>query len=88
MEVIGNALELRAFDRMEEDIRLVGYFKNKDSEREYLSFFLVKRGCEELCIMTGLHLNPAHLLDLRLHLYQRCSHSCHSLVPTHTPHRS
>lgn len=50
MEVIGNALELRAFDRMEEDIRLVGYFKNKDSEREYLSFFLVKRGCEELCL--------------------------------------
>lgn len=34
MELLGNALELRAFDRMEEDIRLVGYFKNKDSERE------------------------------------------------------
>lgn len=34
MEVIGNALELRAFDRMEEDIRLIGYFKNEDSERE------------------------------------------------------
>ncbi|TNN04277.1 hypothetical protein fugu_001306 [Takifugu bimaculatus] len=32
VEVIGNALELRAFDRMEEDIRLVGYFKNEDSE--------------------------------------------------------
>lgn len=34
MEVIGNALELRAFDRMEEDIRLIGYFKNEDSECE------------------------------------------------------
>lgn len=34
VEVIGNALELRAFDRMEEDIRLIGYFKNEDSERE------------------------------------------------------
>lgn len=34
MEVIGNALELRAFDRMEEDIRLIGYFKSEDSERE------------------------------------------------------
>ena len=34
MELLGNALELRAFDRMEEDIRLIGYFKNKDSERE------------------------------------------------------
>lgn len=27
---------------MEEDIRLVGYFKNEDSEREYLSFFCQK----------------------------------------------
>lgn len=34
MEVIGNALELRAFDRLEEDIRLIGYFKSEDSERE------------------------------------------------------
>lgn len=33
--MIGNALELRAFDRMEEDIRLVGYFKSEDSEREW-----------------------------------------------------
>ncbi|KAF0022002.1 hypothetical protein F2P81_025745, partial [Scophthalmus maximus] len=32
VEVIGNALELRAFDRMEEDIRLIGYFKSEDSE--------------------------------------------------------
>lgn len=34
MEVIGNALELKAFDRMEEDIRLIGYFKSEESERE------------------------------------------------------
>jgi len=32
VEVIDNALELRAFDRMEEDIRLIGYFKNEESE--------------------------------------------------------
>ncbi|XP_071210977.1 calsequestrin-2-like [Salvelinus alpinus] len=32
VEVIGNTLELRAFDRMEEDIRLIGYFKNDESE--------------------------------------------------------
>lgn len=38
MEVIGNALELKAFDRMEEDIRVIGYFKNKESERECWSF--------------------------------------------------
>jgi len=34
VEIIENALELRAFDRMEEDIRLIGYFKSEDSERE------------------------------------------------------
>uniref|UniRef100_A0A672JQL0 Calsequestrin n=1 Tax=Salarias fasciatus TaxID=181472 RepID=A0A672JQL0_SALFA len=32
VEVIENALELKAFDRMEEDIRLIGYFKSEDSE--------------------------------------------------------
>uniref|UniRef100_A0A3B3U051 Calsequestrin n=1 Tax=Poecilia latipinna TaxID=48699 RepID=A0A3B3U051_9TELE len=32
VEVIENALELKAFDRMEEDIRIVGYFKSEDSE--------------------------------------------------------
>lgn len=37
MEVIDNPLELRAFDRMEVDIRLIGFFKNEDSERECLS---------------------------------------------------
>lgn len=46
VEVIGNALELRAFDRMEEDIRLVGYFKNEDSERECLWLW----ACEQLCL--------------------------------------
>lgn len=74
MEVIGNALELRAFDRMEEDIRLVGYFKNEDSEREYLSFF-GQKGLRGALPRPSLS-DPAHLLDLRLHLYQRCSNSC------------
>uniref|UniRef100_A0A8B9GP40 Calsequestrin n=1 Tax=Astyanax mexicanus TaxID=7994 RepID=A0A8B9GP40_ASTMX len=32
VEVLDNALELQAFDRMEEDIRLVGYFKSQESE--------------------------------------------------------
>lgn len=31
MEMINNAMELRAFERMEEDIRLIGYFKGEDS---------------------------------------------------------
>ena len=31
VELISNAMELRAFERMEEDIRLIGYFKGADS---------------------------------------------------------
>lgn len=60
MEVIGNALELRAFDRMEEDIRLVGYFKNEDSERECLSLW----ACEGLRFALYCNwavFNAAHL---------------------------
>lgn len=68
VEVIGNALELRAFDRMEEDIRLVGYFKNEDSEREYLPLWL----CEELCLALSCSraaLTPLIWVDLQLHFY-------------------
>lgn len=36
VEIIDNALELRAFDRMEEDIKLIGFFKSQESEREYV----------------------------------------------------
>lgn len=35
VEIIDNALELQAFDRMEEDIRVIGYFKNPKSERKF-----------------------------------------------------
>ncbi|XP_072318106.1 calsequestrin-2-like isoform X2 [Eucyclogobius newberryi] len=31
VEMINNAMEIRAFERMEEDIRLIGYFKGEDS---------------------------------------------------------
>ncbi|XP_059183641.1 calsequestrin-2-like [Centropristis striata] len=31
VEMINNAMELRAFERMEEDIRLIGYFRGEDS---------------------------------------------------------
>lgn len=69
MEIIGNALELRAFDRMEEDIRLIGYFKSEESERECifvkLVFFfslntphrLVRWICEGLSVAHALHYN-------------------------------
>ncbi|KAK0134000.1 Calsequestrin-2 [Merluccius polli] len=36
VELISNAMELRAFERMEEDIRLIGFFKGEDSH--YKSF--------------------------------------------------
>lgn len=38
MELISNPMEQRAFERMDEDIRLIGYFKGEESERE--CFFL------------------------------------------------
>lgn len=66
MEVIGNALELRAFDRMEEDIRLIGYFKNEDSEREcviYLALTLLSIlecvccTCDGLSVALALNYN-------------------------------
>ncbi|XP_054636572.1 calsequestrin-2-like isoform X2 [Dunckerocampus dactyliophorus] len=52
VEAINNAMELRAFERMEEDIRLIGYFKGQDlhykafqeaSERfqPYIKFFAI-----------------------------------------------
>ncbi len=45
MELISNPMEQRAFERMDEDIRLIGYFKGEDSEREWLFF----------CIPVTLH---------------------------------
>lgn len=35
MELISNPMEQRAFERMDEDIRLIGYFKGEESEREW-----------------------------------------------------
>lgn len=34
VELISNPMEQRAFERMEEDTRLIGYFKDEDSECE------------------------------------------------------
>lgn len=56
--MIGNALELRAFDRMEEDIRLVGYFKSEESEREW--------GPSSPFTATGRRLNGLKSADLQL----------------------
>lgn len=37
VELISNPMEQRAFERMDEDIRLIGYFKGEDSERKFVS---------------------------------------------------
>uniref|UniRef100_A0A673IMN6 Calsequestrin n=1 Tax=Sinocyclocheilus rhinocerous TaxID=307959 RepID=A0A673IMN6_9TELE len=37
VELISNPMEQRAFERMDEDIRLIGYFKGEDSEREFVT---------------------------------------------------
>lgn len=38
MELISNPMEQRAFERMDDDIRLIGYFKGEESEREWHFF--------------------------------------------------
>lgn len=37
VEIIDNALELKGFHNIEEDIKLVGFFKSQKSERTYLN---------------------------------------------------
>lgn len=44
VEIIDNTLELRAFDRMEEEIKLIGFFKSQDSERECVFPYLQQGG--------------------------------------------
>lgn len=44
VEIIDNTLELRAFDRMEEEIKLIGFFKSQDSERECVFPYLQPGG--------------------------------------------
>ncbi len=36
MEIIDNSRELKGFENIDEDIKLVGYFKNHKSERKNL----------------------------------------------------
>lgn len=35
VEIINSKLELQAFDHLEEEIKLIGYFKGEDSERVF-----------------------------------------------------
>ena len=43
VEIINNKLELQAFDQIDEEIKLIGYFKGEDSERK-MNMFLAGLG--------------------------------------------
>lgn len=97
VEVIGNALELRAFDRMEEEIRLIGYFKSEDSERKCVGpsarddmnvkFHLATLLDWSLWLMPFIIpwacFNPLISMDLQIHFYHCCTHSCHFPACSH-----
>lgn len=53
MELISNPMEQRAFERMDEDIRLIGYFKGEDSEREWL-FCLPRNSACKIMIFAAM----------------------------------
>uniref|UniRef100_A0A8B9L6W0 Calsequestrin n=1 Tax=Astyanax mexicanus TaxID=7994 RepID=A0A8B9L6W0_ASTMX len=56
VELISNPMELRAFERMDEDIRLIGYFKGRDTEREFFFFILYLALCECALLQVSKHL--------------------------------
>lgn len=43
VEIINSKLELQAFDQIDDEIKLIGYFKGEDSERK-INMFLVGLG--------------------------------------------
>lgn len=43
VEIINSKLELQAFDEIDEEIKLIGYFKGEDSERK-MNLFLMGLG--------------------------------------------
>lgn len=43
VEIINSKLELQAFDQIDDEIKLIGYFKGEDSERK-MNMFLVGLG--------------------------------------------
>lgn len=55
VEIIDNTLELRAFDRMEEDIKLIGFFKSQDSERECVFSYTNSQEVSEILPTLSVH---------------------------------
>lgn len=40
VEIINSKLELQAFDQIDDEIKLIGYFKGEDSERKMIMFLV------------------------------------------------
>lgn len=40
VEIINSKLELQAFDQIDDEIKLIGYFKGEDSERKMTTFLV------------------------------------------------
>lgn len=59
VEIINNKLELQAFDQIDEEIKLIGYFKGEDSERK-MNMFLMGLGAWLGLLGSGV---PHVLLD-------------------------
>lgn len=45
VEVINSKLELQAFDQIDDEIKLIGYFKGEDSERKINVFLMGLGAC-------------------------------------------
>lgn len=60
VEIINSKLELQAFDQIDDEIKLIGYFKGEDSERK-MNMFLVGLGA----LVGVLGIIPSCSLTLR-----------------------
>uniref|UniRef100_A0A4W4H344 Calsequestrin n=1 Tax=Electrophorus electricus TaxID=8005 RepID=A0A4W4H344_ELEEL len=63
VELISNPTEQRAFERMDEDMRLIGYFRGKDSECELLSSLLHRCALLQVAKQLTLRMNEVDFYE-------------------------
>lgn len=66
VEIINNKLELQAFDQIDEEIKLIGYFKGEDSERK-INMFLRGLGAWLGALGSGIGSSARMLRVLGVH---------------------
>lgn len=66
VEVINSKLELQAFDQIDDEIKLIGYFKGEDSERKINVFLMGLGACLWSCRGQAL------AMHVDLHEYEGC----------------